>query len=69
MNLFRPAFDHDYFQAGVVVEVCMRGGDDYVVIIVLEVHQLVGKQRRVMIVDQRYGADHLRFRDLDGRTD
>ncbi len=35
------ALDHDHFQTGVVIEMCMCGRDDQVLIFMLEIRQLL----------------------------
>ena len=59
VNLPRFAADGDNFQAVIVIEVDVLGGDDRSVAVVLNVSQFSDDITFVMIVDQYNGADNL----------
>ena len=52
----RLAAHEQHFQAVVVVKVNMHRGQDYVVVIVLDVRERGWQMRLVMVIDQRDGA-------------
>ena len=51
------AVDDQHFEAGVVIEVGVAGGDDQVVVLVLEAGELVGDAVGVVVVDEGDSAD------------
>jgi hypothetical protein len=61
-------FDYDHFQASIVVEMRMRGSDNDVVMFVLEIHQFVGQQAGMVIVDQGDRTNHMSFWRTYGST-
>ena len=67
-DLSRFTFHDDDFKAGVVIKVGVRGGNDQIVVIVLQFHQFVRQQAGVVIVDQRDGTDNRRFGRFDSGT-
>ena len=59
LDLAGLAFYCHYLQAVVVVKVDMLGGDDDVLMVVLQVGKLARKAPLVMVVDEGDGAGHL----------
>ncbi len=55
---------YDDLEAVVRVEVDVQRGDDLLVVGVLVLGELVGKIGRVVVVDERHGADRLVLADL-----
>src|ERR1022692_4808461 len=49
---------HQHFQAMVVVQVDMQGGEDGVMVVVLDIGQLLVEQAHVMVIDQGDGSDY-----------
>ena len=52
-----------------MIEVRGCGRDDYIVIVMLQIHQLVRQQACVVIVDQSYGSNYRGVGWLDCRAD
>ncbi len=56
LDVAGPAADGDDFQAVVVVQMDVQGGEDHVVVIVLDVGEVFLQVRLVMVVDEGDGA-------------
>ena len=69
LYLLRMALYDKDLETRVVIKMGVRGGDDHVVMIMLQVHQFFGQQPRVMVVDKGYRPHDLCFRRLDGGAD
>jgi hypothetical protein len=68
LDLLRlPLYNKD-LETRIVIEMGVRGGDDHVVMVMLQIHQLVGQEPRMMVVDKCDGSHDLCFRRFDGST-
>ncbi len=63
------ALDYDHFQTGVMIEMCMCGCDNQILIRMLKIRQLLGQKPRMMIVDERDRTDNGSARGLDSCND
>jgi hypothetical protein len=61
-HLGRFAVDDQYLKAGIVVQVCVTGGNHQFVIRVLQLGQFFGNPRGVMVVDEGNSAHYSRVR-------
>jgi|SRR5947207_12287894 hypothetical protein len=55
---FGFTFDHDYFQAGVVIQMSVGCGDDQILIIMLKIYQSIRQEAGMMIVNQSDGPHY-----------
>ena len=69
LHVFGFATQHDDFEAILVIEMGVHSRNDDVVVLVLNVGKFFRKQARVMIVDERHGADDESVRSDNGRVD
>src|ERR1017187_2978567 len=62
----RLAFYHQHLQTIIVIEMHVQGGEDRMVVIVLDGRELLAELPHVMVVNQRHGADYLAVRRFPG---
>lgn len=66
LDLLRLALYDKDFETRIVIEMGVRGGDDHIVMIMLQIHQFFGQQSRMMVVDKRDRSHHVCFRCFNG---
>jgi hypothetical protein len=53
LHILRGPTKYDHFETTLVVEVCMQGGNDYFMILVLEIGELLRQKAGMMVVNKR----------------
>ena len=56
LNVMRPAAQHDYFEARIVIQVSVQGGDNDFVMLMLKIGELLWEKASMMVINQGYGS-------------
>lgn len=69
LHVSRFSAQEDDFEAVFAVEVCVEGGDDQIVVLVLDAGELIREQAGVVVVDEGHGGDDGGVARGDGGVD
>ncbi len=62
-------FQNEDFKAAIVIEMGMRGADNQIVMIMLQVHQFFRKKSGMVVVNQGHCTDNRRLRVVNNGRD